>query len=140
MLPTHRFDLLVPKPPSHSRRRKVELPSCAWEAVGPPELGRFPAFELMRLARDWVEGDDELGVEVWQEDQPERYYEDAEHAPLCAAHAVVGHLCAAPEDAVLRGEALLDASFRRYWGSSPLRTPALPAHAINDERPPQWSR
>src|SRR5688572_29866239 len=102
MLPTHRFDLLVPTSSGPRPRRRTDLPSCAWEAVNPAELERFPAFGLMRLARDWVEGDDQVGAGVWQQGHPDRYYEDPEHASLRAAHALVGHLCAMPAHAALR--------------------------------------
>jgi hypothetical protein len=118
MLWLERFDEVLPRP-------RVERPAAAdasrpWtcEPGWPGKLAGFPAFALMRLVRDWVEGDQPNWIAwgVWRRGVPARLEESVEYARLGVAHAVVGHLCGTPDDARLRDANLARVACLSYWG------------------------
>lgn len=120
----HRFNEIVrPLREDSERPADLRLPRCAHELFPLGELRDFPGFVLMRLARDWVEGYDEANDGLWLADRPRRLYEGEDSRRLCAAHALVGHLCAVPEHSLLRDENLLRVACDRYW-CAPETSPA----------------
>lgn len=139
MLEIERFNVPA-SPPRLERDDTVlaALPACARQPFEFDELRGFPAFALMRLVRDWVEGEDEAGAGLWRADTPDRLYESID-PHLAFAHAIVGHLCAAPQDSALRDSNLLWVVCNRYPQSVCASYAIQLAGVVSDEViPERW--
>lgn len=138
MLPTHRFSELMPR--TIAAPSRATLPACAHVPVDREELQTVPAFDLMRLVRDWVEGEDDAGAGLWLAGSPSRLYEYVDGHRLCAAHAVIGFLSASPGETRLSDVTLMHASCKKYWPPDGWSPAQELEGEVTDERPPGWAR